>query len=444
MKKFTKLLFISALSGIFFSANAQERTMELSLEKACQLAVDSNLQIINARIEIQKNHFQELEAKSKLYPTVEGYSDFNYYYAIPRMMMPGEFFGQEGEISVEIGTKFDWSSGFKASMSLVDLSKLTAIKLARSMKEMGNLSLQQKKEEILYQVHQLYYLSQSTSEQIAYLNKNLANTDKLLEILDSQIKNGVARKIDYSKVSVTRNNLLTQIDNLQKLKDQQNNMLKYILGLDRDTQLRLTDSLTVQPEFAGLNLPDFTNHTEVKLIENELENALLNKQSVARGYIPTLSASSQLYYDGQQNDFNFFDGKGRFFHVGVVGLSLNVPIFDGFEKKNKIRQYNSEIEQLQNTRQNALNNLGKDYQNALTEFNNSMKAIRRQQENMTVAEDNYNISLEQYKQQMLLLSELILAENSLTEARLSYVDAVLQLNNAVLELKKINGKLGNN
>ena len=444
MKKFTKLLFISALSVILFSVNAQERTLRLSLEKACQLAVDSNLQIVNARIEIQKNHFQELEAKSKLYPTVEGYSDFNYYYAIPRMMMPGEFFGQEGEISVEIGTKFDWSSGFKASMSLVDLSKLTAIKLARSMKEIGNLSLEQKKEEILYQVHQLYYLSQSISEQIAYLNKNLSNTDKLLEILDSQIQNGVARKIDYSKVSVTKNNLLTQIDNLQKLKDQQNNMLKYILGLNRYEQVQLTDSLNGQPEISELGRPDFASHNDVKLIENELKTTQLNKQSVAREYIPTLAASSQFYYQGQQNKFNFFDGHDRFFHVGFVGLSLNVPIFDGFEKRNKIRQYNSEIEQLQNTRQNALNSLGKDYENALREYNNSLKAIRRQQENMKVAEDNYNISLDHYKQQMMLLSELILAENSLTEARLSYVDAVLQLNNAALELKKINGKLENN
>lgn len=444
MKNFTKLLFISALFGMSFSTTAQERTLKLSLGKACRLAIDSNLQIINARIEIQKNHFQELEAKSKLYPTVEGYSGFNYYYAIPRMMMPGEFFGQEGEISVEIGTKFDWSSGFKASMSLVDLSKITAIQLARSMKEMGNLSLEKKEEEILYQVHQLYYLSQSTSEQIACLHKNLANTDRLLEILDSQIQNGVARKIDYSKVSVTKNNLLTQIDNLQKLKDQQNNMLKYILGLNRNEQVQLTDSLKSQLENSELNLPDFASHHDIKLVENELKTTRLSKQLIAREYIPTLAASSQFYYQGQQNKFNFFDGSDRFFHVGFVGLNLNVPIFDGFEKRNKIRQYNSEIEQLQNTRQNALNSLGKDFENALSEYDISLKAIRRQQENMKVAENNYNISLDQYKQQMLLLSELILAENSLTEARLSYVDAVLQLNNAALELKKINGKLNHN
>lgn len=444
MKKFNKLLIISLLFSICFSAKAQEKTLQLSLEHACQLAVDSNLQVINARIEIQKNHYQEMEAKSKRYPTLEGHSDFNYYYAIPRMMMPGEFFGQQGEVSVEIGTKFDWTSGFKASMSLVDLSNLTAIKLAKSMKAMGALSLEQKKEELLYQVHQLYYLNQSTNAQILYLNKNLRNTNRLLEILDSQIKNGAARKIDYSKVTVTKNNLLTQIDNLEKLKKQQTGMLKYLLGLNPEDQVQLADSLKEQPEIAAFNLPDLAGRTAVKLIDNELETNRLNRQTISRSSLPTLSASSQFYYQGQQNKFNFFDGNDRFFKVGLVGLSLNVPIFDGFERHNKIKQYDSSIEQLQNTRRDAINGLAKDFTNAQTEYQNSVKTIRRQLENMKVAEDNYDNSFQQYKQQTLLLSELILAENSLTEARLSYVDALLQMKQAALELKRINGELLNN
>ena len=444
MKKLKKLLIISTLISTSLGAAAEGKTLQLSLDRACKLAVDSNLQIINARIEIQKNHYQELEARSKLYPTVNGYSDFNYYYAIPRMMMPGEFFGQTGEISLEIGTKYDWGNGFKASVSLVDLSNFTAINLAKSMKAMSTLTLEQKKEEILYQIHELYYLYMSTDAQIMYLNRNIENTNHLLEILDSQNKNGIARKIDYSKVTVTKNNLQTQVDNLEKLKEQQSNMLKYILGLNTNTPVELTDSLTEQNEILGIDKPDLVNRTEIKLIDNDLETTRLNKRSIRQSYLPVLSASSQFYYQGQQNKFNFFDGKDRFFNVGFIGLSLNVPIFDGFEKQNKIRKYNSEITQLENTKENAINGLRKDYANAMTEYRNSLKAIRRQHENIKVAEDNYNISLQQYKQQMLLLSELILAENSLTEARLSYVDALLQKNNAVLELKRINGELVNN
>nr|WP_320058563.1 TolC family protein [uncultured Bacteroides sp.] len=441
MKKFKKVLTFSLLIGLSLNLAAQKNVpIQLSMDRACHLAVDSNLQIINARIEIQKNRFQELEAKSKLYPTLNGYSDFNYYYAIPKMMMPGEMFGQTGEIPMEIGTKFDWSSGLKASVSLVNLSNLSAIKLAKSVQNMSKLTLEQKKEEILYQVHQVYYLCLSTSTQIVYLNKNMENTNHLLEILDSQNKNGIVRKIDYSKLTVTKNNLQTQIDNLQKLKSQQCNMLKFIVGLNKDCELELTDSLNVR-DIQNYTQPNLVNRTEIMLIDDQIEISQLNKKSFSRMYLPELSASGQFYYQGQQNKFNYFEGKDKFFKVGFVGLSLNIPIFDGFEKQNKIRQYQLEITQLQNTKRNTLNGLWKDYANAREEYNNGLKTINRQRENIKVAEDNYNISLQQYKQQTLLLSDLILAENSLTEARLSYVDAVLQLKNAELELIKLNGEL---
>jgi len=437
-------LIINTLIAVTLTATGQDRVVKLSLDEACRLAIDSNLKIINARIETQKIHFQEAEAKSKLYPTIEGYSDFSYYYAIPRMMMPGEFFGQEGEISVEIGTKFDWNTGIKASMSLVDLTKLSAIRLAKSMKQMGHLSLEQKKEEIIYQIHQLYYLSQSTSEQINYLNKNLINTYRLLAIIDEQIKNGVARKIDYANMLVNKNNLLTRIDNCKKIKGQQDNTLKYFLGLDQESQIELTDSLSDQTNAPEVNGPNLSLHTDIRLFDVELRNAQIKKETVAREYLPSLAASSQFYYQGQQNEFNFFDGRDRLFHVGYVGVSLNVPLFHGFERLSRIRQSRTEIEQLQNSRQDAINNLDKEYNNALAEYSNSLRTIHRQQENIRVAEENYNTSLEQYRQQVLLLSELILAENALTEARLSYVEALLQMNNSMLDLKRINGKLISN
>lgn len=441
MKKLYILLIFNLLAGASSSIFAQETApLELSLNRACTLAIDSNIQVVNARIEIEKSHFHEMESKSKLYPTLDGYSNFNYYYAIPKMMMPGEMFGESGEIAMEIGTKFDWSSGFKASLSLFNLSNYTAIQLAKSLKNMNGLSLEQKKEEILYQVHQVYYLCQSTDAQIVFLNKNMENTDKLLYILDNQMKQGAIRKIDYSKLTVTKNNLQTQIDNLAKLKLQQTNLLKFIVGLDKNAQVELTDSLSEQNIMIYAS-PDLTRRNDIKLLESQIEVAQLNKKSISQSYLPTLSATGELYYQGQQNKFNFFDSKDKFFKVGFIGLSLNIPIFDGFEKRYKIKQYKSEIAQLQNTKEYTFNSLQKDFSNAVAEYNNSLKTIKRQVGNIKVAEENYTVCFQQYKQQTLLLSELILAENSLTDARLTYVDALLQLKNAELELKKLNGDL---
>lgn len=440
--KILNIFFVMALSTCFIMhVCAQDDIRHLSLMQACKLASDSNLQVLNAQLETRKTHYQLRESQSKLYPQINGYSDLNYYYAIPRMMMPGEMFGGTGEVAMEIGTKYDWNSGFKASLSLINLSNFTAIKLAKRMQNMSELSFEQKKEEIVYQVSQIYYLCQSTQSQINYLNKNIQNTDHLLSILKSQSENGVTRKIDYSKVLVTKNNLQTQIDNLERVKEQQLSLLKYLTGTNLNTRIELTDSLSFENKSVNIEMLDFSNHIDIKLIDKQFEVAKLNKQAIDQSYLPTLSTSGQFYYQGQQNEFNYFKGSDKFFKVGFIGLNLSVPIFDGLEKHAKAQQYKVEMLQLQNTRKNTTESIQKDYYNAVNQVNNSTKAVTRQQKNIKIAEEDYSISLQKYNQHTMLLSDLILSENSLTEARLSLVDALLQLKNAELELKKLKGEL---
>lgn len=266
------------------------------------------------------------------------------------------------------------------------------------------------------------------------------NTNNLLEITKSQVDNGVARKIDYSKVLVTKNNLQTQIDNLAKLKEQQLNLLKFLVGIDFSTTLALTDTLSANVILPALQ-PDILSNTNIQYLGKQIEISLLTQKLTKQEYLPTLSTSGHFFFQGQQNSFNFFRGKDKFFKVGYISLNLSMPIFDGFEKHAKIQQYGIEQQQLENSKRYANRELQKDYFNALKQYSSSTKAILRQQENIQVAEEDYRISLQQYKQQVLLLSDLMLSENSLTEARLSYVDALLQLKNAELEIKKIQGDL---
>lgn len=426
-----------------FQVAAQDSITSVSLSQACRLGIDHNLMIANATLETQKAGYQLKETQSKLYPQLEGYSTFNYYFGIPKILMPGEIFGQTGEIPVEIGTKYDWNSGFSASLTLYNQSYFTSIKIARRMQTISRLTLQQKKEELAYQVSQVYYLCKTTGSQIAYLEKDRSNALHLMEILKSQNENGVARKIDYSKVLVNKNNLQTQIENLFLLRDQQLGLLKFLIGIDENRNVELTDSLTCNDDQPS-TLPNLNNLSELKLIDGQIEITTLNKKANMQSYLPTLSGSGQLYYQGQQNEFNFFNGgPDKFFKVGFVGLTLNVPIFDGFGKQAKNRQYAIELQQLQNTRKNSLTGFNKSYNEATQQYRNSLNALLRQKENIKIAEEDYNISLQGYKQQVVPLSDVMLSENSLTEARLSYVNAMLQLKNAGLEVRKSKGELLN-
>lgn len=437
------LVGLFAILGLL-QVSAQDTITYLSLKQSCQLGIEKNVNVQNAGFEQQKSLFQLKEAKSKLYPQVEAYSNFSYYNAIPKMVISGEIFGQTGMLAIEIGTKYDWSSGFKASQLLYSQSYFTSLKLAQRMVSMGNLNLQQKKEETVYQISQVYYLCQTTKKQIAQLNATMQDTDRLLEIAKLQNENGIIRKVDYSRVSVNKSNLQTQIDNLAQLYHQQLGMLKYLIGIDITAKVELSDSLSFSSINTSIEEPNFNNRTELKLLDKQIEITSLTRKMNLQSYLPSLVGFGQYYYQGQRNEFDFFKGgNDKLYNVGLVGLSLNIPIFDGFEKRSKTKQKDIELQQLQNTRKSTTDYFTKEFSDAIRQYNNSLNALLRQEESIKVAEETYNISLHGYRQQVVSLSDLLMSESSLTDTRLSYYNALMQLNIAELDVKKAKGELLN-
>ena len=443
MKTQKVIVLFLLLLGIL-QASGQETTRYLTLKQSCQLGIENNVNVLNAALENQKANFHIKETQSKLYPQIDAYSNLNYYYSIPKMVLPGEIFGQTGMIAVQIGTKFDWSNGFRASQILYNQSYFTSIKLAKQLENISNLNLQQRKEEIVYQISQVYYLCLATNKQIEQLNITMQNTDKLLGIAKIQQEADVIRKVDYSLVSVNKNNLQTQIDNLNQLYQQQLGLLKYLIGIDLNSKVELADSLSISPVETSLSLPDFSNRTELQLLDKQMRVTTLNRDINKQAYLPTLSGFGQYYYQGQRDQFDFFKSeKDKFFKVGFVGLSLNIPIFDGFEKHSRIRQVDIELEQLKNTKRNTSEYFTKEFSDAIRQYDNSLNVVIRQDENIKVAEKSYSIKLLGYQQEVISLSDLIMSESSLTEARISYYNALLQLKNAGLEVKKAKGELLN-
>lgn len=440
-RKLLTMLFIFSIVQL----SGQETKMSLSLKQSCLLGIEQNVNVQHTALEKQKARYRLREAESKLYPQLEAYSSFSYYYAIPKLIIPGEIFGQTGLIPVEIGTKFDWSNGFRATQLLYNQSYFTSLKLARQMETLSELDLQQKKEEIIFQVSQLYYLCQATREQISLLEASKKNMDRLLKITELQSRSDLIRKTDYSRVAVGADNLQTQIDNLDQLYNNQLGLLKYLIGLPMETEVVLSDIFAFSQEnmlvdlFNRIGLPE---KTELQLLDKQIEITELTRKSVRQSYLPTLTGFGQLYYQGQRNEFDFFKGgDDKFYKVGVVGVNLTIPLFDGFEKRSKIKQYDLELMQLRNTRENRLEYFSKELVDALNQYRNNLEILRRQEKNIQVAEEIYDVSLQGYRQQVVSLSDLMMSENELTEARLSYSNALMQLKNAELEMRKVKGEM---
>lgn len=446
MKHLTLIIFVFSWGLLAPTVSAQDTLVTLSLEKAIQIGFQNNHLLLNAELERKKSEFQLKEAQSKLLPQLEGYSKFLYSYSIPQVAIPGEIIGQSGPTLVEFGTKYDWSTGITASQIIYNKSYFTSLKAAREAIHLNQLNLKQQKEEIAYQISQIYYLCQISLQQKKQLEGSLENMNKLLDITALQSEYEMIREVDHQRVMVDKNNLLAQIDQMDQLIKEQKGLLKYLLNIEQEAPVQLTDSVLIEKNslLSATAEPNFKNRTVLRMLEKQMEMNQLNLKSARQAYLPSIAAFAQHYYQGMRNEFDFFEGgDDKFFEAGIFGLNLTMPIFDGFEKRSRISQHKIAQAQLENTRKNTLNLLEKEHLDALRQLDYNYQAYLRQQENTWIDENNYEVNLNGYKEQVVSLTDLLLAESSLTQSRMAAYNALLQLKQAELNLKKIKGELIN-
>jgi outer membrane protein len=289
----------------------------------------------------------------------------------------------------------------------------------------------------------LYFLIRLNSGQKNILSANIERLDRLLKITESQLESGLLRKIDLERVKVNRENLLTGLDNLNVLYEQQLELLKYAAGITQSRKIILTDSLDFS--LAGIDILSDTvknMRPELLILEKQKDFALINQKLAASGFYPSLSMYGQFYYQSQRDAFDFLNaGKDKWFNVGLIGLSLDVPIFNGFEKRAKINVARIDFEQASANYDFTHRYYSIEYQNAAKTYRNSSETVVRQNDNTKLAEKVYEQSLKQYQQGVTSLSDLLNAESNLDESHQSLLNALFQLRTAELDMLKASGKL---
>jgi outer membrane protein len=166
----------------------------------------------------------------------------------------------------------------------------------------------------------------------------------------------------------------------------------------------------------------------------------LNKKRYKAGYLPSLSA----IYSYNMNSFRNSSFKpltsDGWYSSSFMGISLNMPIFDGFRKQSLIQQSKIDLQKLDNDRKNLENALTMETFQAQTNYETSVKQIDIRKGNMKLAEDIYRSVNLKYKNGVGSAFELTQAETDLKTAQVNYLTAVYELLVAKIELNKALGK----
>src|SRR5690606_27673777 len=109
-----------------------------------------------------------------------------------------------------------------------------------------------------------------------------------------------------------------------------------------------------------------------------------------------------------------------------ISLNLNIPIFNGFATRSRVRQAQNQLDVLEEDMKETELALNFSFENAKTQITNSIITIESQKENVGLAQEVLDNTQNNYANGLATLTDLLEAENALTDAKNNYSQALLE------------------
>src|SRR5690606_6927753 len=122
----------------------------------------------------------------------------------PSQLIPGEMFrGAHGSFfPVKFGVHYSVGAGVEMRELLVSHQFFNGLKAARKAEDMVAVSVEQAKEQILYNVAAYYYQAQAFKIQLKMLEDNYERLSKITDITQTQYDNDMVRKLDLDQLII--------------------------------------------------------------------------------------------------------------------------------------------------------------------------------------------------------------------------------------------------
>lgn len=413
----------------------------LTLEECLRLGIENNLSLESSRNEIRKGEHTLSENRAKLLPQINAVAGFNDNFNPPVSVTDGSAYGNPYNVTKTL--QYNASAGIQLQMPLYNQTVYTAVDIARTMNELNRLSYEKAREDLILQISKMYYLSQNTAEQIALIKENISRLNELSNITQAFYDNGMAMEVDVKRVNINLENQRVQYDNAQSMLTQQLNLLKYVIDYPADKEIALTPVDTENTTSVSLTGLD-NNQYELQLLQSKQKLAEQQRKMIGHGYIPSLSLTGSWMYSAYTDKAkNWFHSgpSNHWYNSSGIGLTLRIPIFDGLDKRAKMKKAKIEIENAKLSYENALKNMQTQYLNATNELMNSQRNFRKQKDNYLLAEDVYQVTTDRYREGIASMTEVLQDEMRMSEAQNNYINAHYNYQVANLSLLKLTGQL---
>lgn len=368
-------------------------------------------------------------------------------------IQPGDVVGVENIFQL----KNTGDAGININQILFNGSYLVGLQASNAYKDLAYKQTNQTREQIVQQVTKAYYSVLINKERIKLFDSNIGRIDSLLRNTQALVQNGFAEAIDADRIQVALNNLKAERDKFLNLNELGLALLKFQMNYPMGDSIEVSGNIKdVQVDASLLNYAtdwDYKSRPDYQVLEANKRLQQLNIRNQYAQSLPSLAAFANLGYSTQSGDISGIfktnsdikDSQGvgpdKWYGYSLIGISLNVPIFTGLQQSYKVQQSKLALQKIDNGFIALKSGIDLEIKQSTTSFDNALKSLVAQEQNMKLAEKVARVTKIKYEQGVGSNLEVVDAENSLRESQINYYNALFEAMIAKVDLDKAYGKL---
>lgn len=464
--KYLFRISISVILTAFVARGQAQQTYAFTARECMDYAAKNSLQVRNALLGIRIQEETNREYTAAAFPRIGGSVGANYYPNVPTQVFPNfiaaatygvlekegvaDQYGNLikspkdfGFVQAQFGTKYNASFGMEISQLLFDGQVFVGLQARASALRLAQKSAEVTEENIRANVLKIYYQLAAARKQSTTIDINLERIEKLLTDTRELYRNGFAEKLDIDKLQVSLVNLQTEKEKIDRQIESGYLGLKLLMGMPMKDNLVLTDTVPDKELKKDIleAAYDYNDRKEVQQLKIAAELGNFNVRRFQLSKIPTIALFGQYQKTALRNSFNFFDFGQTWFPTSLVGLKMNVSLFEGLARNAHIQKARYELEQTHNNMSLLKQSIDNDVEQARIKFRNALLSMDEQAKNMELAEKTFEVAKIKYGQGAGSSLELLNVQSELRVAQNNYYNALYDAIIARVDYQKSVGKL---
>lgn len=420
IKKFFFLLFLVSATGLHAQLTFN------SADEAIQYALKNNRGNITQQLKAEQAKSNLTTTKAFLYPNINGGFNGQYNIDIAETPVPGELLGQPGQtVYMKFGKEYTYNAGVNVSYNILNWTAIYQSKTAKANLTLADINSRYYEQKLREQVGQTYYAVLTATQAELLCKQNLDVADTIEMLTHEKMEEGLVDQLAMNQATINKIAVEQQLERTKLYHIQIEQQLKMLLGIEISKEIKLTE--TVSKEKTETENFHLTPDLYANVLKQQGNVADSEIKTAIGAFLPQVSLKG--YFGANQfwNDFDFSFASNDWRKSNYVGLSVSIPIFNGFSNKSRYeaakiqkqiaeKAYNEEV----SNSQFRDNQLLKEY---LTDINVANSSL----EKMKLADENKQLALQKYEHGLIGLSDYLEIFSASLNAQNQYLNDISQL-----------------